>query len=131
MIWFDKCVERIYTQVLIEIRNVINNAISTGRYWSKWVDKVWDENYDYVINLNFSVELTDVIQNIFIIWDGHFKNEIWKVTYHDDRPPECECGIFFYSKVSHYFVSNYEKKTCQMCTHNIMCTHITLFCFQF
>ena len=68
------CRTYIYTQMFIEIRNVINNAISTGRYWSKWVDKVWDENYDHVINLNFSVELTDVIQNIFIIWDGRSKN---------------------------------------------------------
>ena len=42
--WFDKCVKRIYTQMFIEIRNIINNAISTGKYWSKWVDKVWDEN---------------------------------------------------------------------------------------
>ena len=32
MTWLDKCVERIYTQMFIEIRNVINNAISTGRY---------------------------------------------------------------------------------------------------
>ena len=30
--------------MFIEIRNIINNAISTGKYWSKWVDKVWDEN---------------------------------------------------------------------------------------
>ena len=96
-----ECVERIHTQIFIEICNVINKAISTCRYWSKWVDKVWDENCDHVINLNFSFELSDVNQNTFIIWDGHFKNETWKVTYHDDRPLECECGIFVSSKVSH------------------------------
>ena len=32
MAWLDKYVERISTQMFIEIRNVINNAISTGRY---------------------------------------------------------------------------------------------------
>ena len=50
MTWLDKCVERIFTQIFIEIRSVINKAISTGRYWSKWVDKVWDENCDHAIN---------------------------------------------------------------------------------
>ena len=109
MSWLDKCVERIFTQMFIEIRSVINKAISTGRYWSKWIDKVWDENCCHAINLNFCVELTDINQNTFIIWDGHFKNETWKVTYHDDRPPECECGIFVSSKISHYYVSNYAK----------------------
>ena len=88
MTWLDKCVERIHTQMFIEIRNVINKVISTGRYWYKWVDKVWDENCDHAINLNFSFELTYVNQNLFIIWDGHFKNKTWRVTYHDDRPPE-------------------------------------------
>ena len=98
----DKCIERIYTQIFIEIRYVINNAISTGRYWSKWVDKYWDDNCEHAINLNFSFELTHVNQNKFIIWDDHFKNETWKVTYHDDRLPESECGLFVYSKVSHH-----------------------------
>ena len=53
MTWLDKCVERIYTQMFIEIRNVINTAISSGKYWSKWVDKFWDKNCAYAINLNF------------------------------------------------------------------------------
>ena len=60
MTWFDKFVERIYTEMFIEIRNVINKAISSGRYWSKWVDKVWDDNCEHAINLNFSFELTDL-----------------------------------------------------------------------
>ena len=72
---------------------------------------MWDENCCHAINLNFCVELTAINQNTFIIWDGHFKNETWKVTYHDDGPPEYECGIFVSSKVSHYFVINFEKKT--------------------
>ena len=84
MSWLDKCVECIYTKMYIEIRSVINMAIETGKYWSKWVDKVWDDNCCHAINLNFCVELTDINQNTFIIWDGHFKNETWKVTYHDN-----------------------------------------------
>ena len=35
MIWLDKCVDRIYTKKCIEIRNVINDAVSSGRYWFK------------------------------------------------------------------------------------------------
>ena len=53
--------------MFIEIRNVINKSISFGRYWSKWVDKVWDENCEHTINFNFNFELTDVNQNTFII----------------------------------------------------------------
>ena len=96
--------------MFIEIRSIINKAISTERYWSKCVDKEWDGNCDHAINLNLCIELTDVNQNRFTIWDSHFNNETWKVPYHDDRPPECECGIFVSSKVSHYFVINFEKK---------------------
>ena len=65
MTQLDKCVDRIYTQIFIEIRNIINNTISTVRYWSKWVDKVWDENCEHAINLNFSFELTNFDQNTF------------------------------------------------------------------
>ena len=50
-----------------EIRNVINDAVSSGRYWSKWVDKVWDENCEHAINLSCSFELIDINQSIFII----------------------------------------------------------------
>ena len=67
---------RSYTyKIFIEIRNVINAIVSSGRYCSKWINKVWDEYCEYAINLNFSFELTDMNQNIFIIWDGHSNNE--------------------------------------------------------
>ena len=49
--WLDKCVDRIYTKIFIEIRNVINDVASSGRYWFKWVDKIWDENCEHAINL--------------------------------------------------------------------------------
>ena len=32
--------------------------------------KIWDENYEHAIILNFSFELTDVNQNTFINWYG-------------------------------------------------------------
>ena len=90
MTWLDKCDDRTHTQIVIEIRNVINDAVSSGRFWFKWVDKVWDENCEHAINLNFSFELIDGNQDIFIIRDFHSNNETRKVMYHDDRPPECE-----------------------------------------
>ena len=107
MTWLNKCVDRIYTKKFIEIRYVINDAVSFGRYWSKQVDEVCDENYEHAINLNVSFELIDVNQNKFIIWDGHSNNETWKIMYYDDKPPECECGIFFSSKVYHYIYMFY------------------------
>ena len=85
--------------MFIEILNVINKSISFGRYWSKWVDKVWNKNCEHKINFNFNFELTDANQNTFIIWDDYFKNETWKVIYHDDRPPEYEYGIFFLQRL--------------------------------
>ena len=56
----NKYADRIHTEIFIEIRNIINDAESSGRYWSKWVDKVWDASCEHTINLNFSFELTDV-----------------------------------------------------------------------
>ena len=62
LIWLDKCVDRIHTQIFIEIRNVINDTVSSSRYWSNCVDKVWDENCEHAINLSFTLELIDVDQ---------------------------------------------------------------------
>ena len=50
--------------------------MSSGRYWSKWADKAWDESCEYATNLNFSFELTDVNQSIFIIWDSTSNTEM-------------------------------------------------------
>ena len=57
----------VYIKKTTKIRNVINDAVSSGRYWSKWVDKVWDENCEHAINLSCSFELIDINQSIFII----------------------------------------------------------------
>ena len=38
--WIDECVNRIHTEMVIEIQNFINDAQVTGRFWSKSVDKV-------------------------------------------------------------------------------------------
>ena len=32
MTWLDKCVDRIYTKMFSEIRNVIDDAVSSGKY---------------------------------------------------------------------------------------------------
>ena len=56
--WLDKYVNQIYKEMIIEIRNIINNNQSSGRSWSKQIDKVLDENCEYAINLNHCIELT-------------------------------------------------------------------------
>ena len=53
MSWLDYYVDWIQTQMFIEIRNVINDAKSSDRYWSKWVDKVWDEKCIHAMKLIF------------------------------------------------------------------------------
>ena len=76
MTWLiDTYVDRIYTKKNLLKYVVINHSVSSGRYWSKLANKVWNENYEHAINLNFSFELTDVNQSKFIIWDGHSNNE--------------------------------------------------------
>lgn len=49
--WCDKCVNRIHEEMLIEIRYGINNTLTTRRFRSKGVDKVWYANYDHAFNL--------------------------------------------------------------------------------
>ena len=42
MTWLDRCVERIYTEFFLEITGILNDA-ENGKFWSKWVDNVWDD----------------------------------------------------------------------------------------
>ena len=42
MTWLDRCVERIYTEMLLEIKTILNDATQTGKFCSKWVDDVWE-----------------------------------------------------------------------------------------
>ena len=88
--------------MFIEIRSVVNNTESPRGYWSKWVDKVWDENCEHAMNLNFCFVLTDFNQNTLIIWDGNLNNNTWKVVYYEDRAPKYECGIFVSSRVCYF-----------------------------
>lgn len=53
---------RTHIEMCIDIQNVINDAQSTGRFWSEWVDKVWNDDCEHVINLNYCMELTDINQ---------------------------------------------------------------------
>ena len=103
MSWFDKCVTRIYTEIFVEIPNIMNDVQATSIFWSKWVDKVWDENGAYAINLNYYMKVTDINQKIFVIWGSNFINWTWTDFYYEDLPPECECGIFVLYKVCYYF----------------------------
>ena len=31
MIWLDRCLERIYTEIFLEIKNVLNDVENTGK----------------------------------------------------------------------------------------------------
>ena len=100
MTWLDRCVERIYTEMFLEIKTILNNAINTGNFWSKWVENVWDENCSHAVNLNSVKDLYDMNDHTYIVWDANNISNTWRVYYFDDKPPECECGIFLSSKVS-------------------------------
>ena len=41
----------------------------------------------------------DINEYTFIVWDANGKSDTWKVYYFDNKPPECESGIFISSKV--------------------------------
>ena len=99
MTWLDRCVERIYMEFFLEITGILNDAEKNGKFWSKWVDNVWDENCFHAVNLNSVKHLFDINEHIFIVWDANNKSDTWKVYYFDDKTPECECGIFISSKV--------------------------------
>lgn len=79
MSWLYKCVHHfLYRNVY---RKKINNVQNTGKYWSKWVDKVWEENCTHIVHLNSVMELTDTNQNNFIVKDGNNNTYTWKVYY--------------------------------------------------
>ena len=99
MTWFDRRVERIYTEMILEIKKILNNAKNNCNFLSKWVDNVWEENCSHAVNLNYVKDLYDMHKYTFIVWDTSNKTHTWKVYYFDDKPPEYECGIIIYSKV--------------------------------
>ena len=38
--------------MFLEIKTILNDTTKTGKFWSKWVDDVWEENYSHAVNLN-------------------------------------------------------------------------------
>ena len=73
MTWLDRCVERIYTTIFLEIRNDLNNTEKTGKFWSKWVENVWDDNCSHDVNVNSVKDLYDINEHPFIVWDANNK----------------------------------------------------------
>ena len=95
----------------LEIKTILNDAITTGNFWSKWVDDLWEGNCSHVVNLKYVKDLYDMNDHTFIVWDANNKSNTWRVYYFDDKPPECECEIFISSKVrlikfQSFFISN-------------------------
>ena len=75
-----------------------------------------DDNCSHVVNLSSVLDLYDINENTFIVWNGNNKSDTWKVYYFDDNPSECECSIFlsstvrfniYYSFLKLYFFSTY------------------------
>ena len=111
MTWLYRCVERIYTEIFLEIKTILNDATKTGNFEPKGVDGVWEENCSCVVNLNPVKDLYDMNNHTFLVWDANNNSNTWRVYYFDDTPPECECGIFISSKVrlikfQSFFISN-------------------------
>ena len=69
-------------------KKVLNDAEKYGKFWSKWVDNIWDENCSYAFNLNFVKDLFDIDEHTFIVLDTNNKSNTWKVYYFDDKPHE-------------------------------------------
>ena len=57
------------------------------------------KNCSHAVNQNFVKVLYDMNEHTFISLDASNKSHTWTVSYFDDKPPECECGIFTSSKV--------------------------------
>ena len=74
MTWLDRCVERIYTEMFLSIKTILNDAIKTGNFWSKWVDDIWEENCTHAVNLNSLKDLTDMNDHTFIVCDASNKS---------------------------------------------------------
>ena len=85
--------------MFLEIKTILNDTTKTGKFWSKWVDDVWEENCVHAVNLNSVKDLYDMNDYTCINWDENNKSNTWRVYYFDDKPLECECGIFISSKV--------------------------------
>ena len=72
--WLDRCVERIYTEMFLSIKTILNDAMKTGNFWSKWVDDIWEENCSHAVNLNSVKDLYDMNDHTFIVWDANNKS---------------------------------------------------------
>ena len=86
--------------MFLSIKAILNDAIKTGNFWSKWVDDIWEDNCSHAVNLNSVKDLHDMNDHTSIVWNANNKSNTWRVFYFDDKPPECECGISLSSKVS-------------------------------
>ena len=67
MTWLDRCVERIYTEMFLEIKTILNDATKTSNFWSNWVDDIWEENCSHTVNLNYVKDLYDMNDHTFIV----------------------------------------------------------------
>ena len=62
--WLDRFFERIYTEMFLEIKNILNNA-KNCKFWSKQVDNILDENCFHTVNLNPVKDVFDINEHTF------------------------------------------------------------------
>ena len=85
--WLYRYVERIYTEMIFEIKTILNDATKTSNIWSRWVDDVWEENCPHVVDLNYIKDLYDMNNHSFIVWGANNKSNTLRVYYFDDKSP--------------------------------------------
>ena len=84
MTWLDQCVERIYTEMFLEIKTSLNDTTQTVKFCSKWVDDEWEEFVSHDVNLNSVKDLYGMDNHTFIVWDANNMSNTWRVYYVDD-----------------------------------------------
>ena len=67
MTWLDRCVERIYTEMFLEIKTILNDVTKIGNFWSKWVNDIWEEKNYHAVNLNSVKKLYDMNEHSCIV----------------------------------------------------------------
>ena len=68
--------------------NDAEKMVKFGKFWSKWVDNVWDEYYSHSVNLNSVKDFVDINEHTFVVWNTNNNSDTWKVYYIDDEPHE-------------------------------------------
>ena len=76
IIWLNRCVERIYTEMFLEIKDVLNDT-EKSKLCAKWMENVWDDFFSYAVSHNSVNYSFDINEHTFIVWDTNNKSDTW------------------------------------------------------